>query len=1100
MIPQGYEQEGIYDDLKQVTYASMEQAKATVAGAEYGARNLAASTVLGAQRLISDVGKLIPSNPLPNLHPFTAVRHGLYAHEMSLGGDMAAMFGRGIPETTTAYEFQELAARDFGQRTTNAIAATGMYGAGMIGGTVLGGKMLTSGVKAGFSAGKAMATARGAGMIGKGLMAGGGAIAGALPGVAAYMAMDMTVGKIMDDVADRQDVMNFLEASSFRYIQGQGADVDERFGAGFNRSAQARIAESIKKIDLQDPRFNMEDLKGILEKGTELGMFGGTRDAQDFSQKFKDLTTNLKQVTKILHQSLNDGMETLKSLKEIGITGTTNVSAAIQHADVLGTATGRTAAEMLSIGRQGAEMVRGTGVSMGTGASMMQQTFAMMGAAADSGALSGELVAQGGGVGALSQKVMARHLQNLNTNFGKGAMLSVLGAGGEVDVNKLDALASGEMSLGQIYRGASRNISTPGAYVDAVINRDKNLRTVTEQYGGMGGAMVSMGMEISKARELSRATGRSVRDTAKFLALKSGESEAEFEARFAILDNVEKYEREQGTALDISMRKARGESLREMTNFGAILGDKLDRLINPVSTYVGRKIDAVSENITDVYRSAADTITEKITGVRTARTQAISGSDLADIFIGGKIDVEADPTRRLLETYNFSEGELTKFEAESRKFKEMDKDFLDRSRSTNMLRAASRGVGGFAEAVFGKNYDALTRDEKMFLEAKSRQFAPKLAEELKTRRLESKKQMRDLYATRLQESQVNTEERREALSDARENLLDDMLDGSAKDLMEDIYDEADKDPQAAKNLDTLVISLSNESRYKSTLEDELKKPAGERDERRIEQLRGKLEDAQKKRVEARMSLGKKIKDPERLVAVEDSLGLLANMGALQGQAANLFGARRSLDEALKGDMSVQLEESLKNRFSLIGRKAKESLIGKGASEQRESLQRLLGSIQRGEELSTDDAEELGDIAKLAKSSELASIAGTVMDIKAAERKGQISDVDKLEKFMTERNMLPKDVLDNPKKKTALLNKFFEDNKVQSEKLIQWEVLSKKADRQEGTVFSGGRTNERILESEITTMEGLSKVQQDTVNVINKLKVLSMQLDRRLNAK
>ena len=1098
-MPYQDENTGLTEGLRRATYASMEQARNTMAGISLGAQNLAASTMFGAQQLVSDLGGMIPENPLPNMHPFIAVRHGMYAHEMSITSDLLAMIGKGIPETTTAYEFQERSARDFGQRISNEIAATGMYGAGFVGSTMLGGGLLTKGAKKGFGAGKALAAARNMGKIKTGMMAAGGAVAGAVPGVAAFMAVDMAVDKIMQDVEDRQDVMNFLEASSFRYMQGSGPDIDEKFGSGFSRNAQKRIAESIKEIDLQDPRYDMQDLKGILEKGTELGMFSGTRDAQDFSNKFKDLTTNLKQVTKILHQSLNDGMETLKSLREIGITNPNAVSATLQQADILGTATGRTAAEVLSMGRQGAEMVRGTGISLATGSSMMQQTIAMVGSAANTGALSAEMVAQGGGVEAISQKVMAGHLRNLNTNFGRGAMLSVLGQGGTVDMNRLHSLASGEMTLGQMYRQGAQNIASPGDYVDAVINRDKNLRTVTAEYGGMGGAMVSMGMEISQAKELARFTGRSVRDTAKFLALQKGETEADFESRFAMLDNIDEYENKQMAAQEVAMRKARGETLREMTNFGRILGDKFDRLINPLSTAVGRGIDYVNEGITDVYRSAADTITETITGVKTTKAERITDQELVDLFVGGKIDVKADPRRDRLETYNYSDRDMKKFEEKSEKYKELDKIFVDKMKDYENFRTMGQGADAFSKTMFGESFDSLSRDEKMFLEKKAEQYAPEMAEKLKERRLEARKDLRDDYAEQLMASKQDTEQVEEELENARDKVANFAIFNAfdkAGDLIEDVYDNADKDPKAAENLDDLVTSTADVRRIQRNLKRAREKPESDQNPELIKRLEEKLSDAKKVRDDSRLELAKKVKDPEGVAQITEALEGTATEPLLN-LGLQLGDTRKRFQNLLQEDKAAQLEASLKDRFSMMKKDTQDRLIGKGAAEQREALDTLLSSIAERKKLSAEDAEQLGEIAKLTGSSQLASISSTVLDVQMAMEKGQISDKDKLEKFMNDRGMIPKAILDDPKRKSQLLDAFFEDNKVQAEKLIQFDVLNKQTDRAGGTRFAGGRTNERILETEATTMQGLSEVQQRTAAVISQLTRLSLELKRNM---
>ena len=206
------------NDIQQVSEASISSAQLAVQGATAGVQQYASIVTGGMERMMADLGRMMPAAPSVNVHPFLQARHGMYGHEMSVTGDIKAMFGAGTPETTTLYEYQAMAREDIGRRVGMATTFGGMYAGGAAAGWVAGGKALGA-VPGAFRAGRAFAAARGAGAVGAAAMGGLAATGIGLAGVAAFTAIDASVGKIVEDVQDRQDVMNFLEASSFRYMQ-----------------------------------------------------------------------------------------------------------------------------------------------------------------------------------------------------------------------------------------------------------------------------------------------------------------------------------------------------------------------------------------------------------------------------------------------------------------------------------------------------------------------------------------------------------------------------------------------------------------------------------------------------------------------------------------------------------------------------------------------------------------------------------------------------------------------------------------------------------------------------------------------------------------
>jgi hypothetical protein len=239
-------------------------------------------------------------------------------------------------------------------------------------------------------------------------------------------------GSVMDAVGQRREINNFLEQSSFRYVGVGSAMADPRRG-GMAVDARRQSVEMIRQMDIADPMMSTEDLTNILQQGTQKGMFIGTQNMDDFKKKFKDLTDSVKYVTRTLNQTLDEAMGTIKELKGIGI-DPGQAKGIISTADMQGRLAGRTGAEMINLGVQGAEMFRGTGVSMGIGAQATMMNLASIRASRDAGLLSTEAIAQAGGEESLALRLNASGLA-----FGQSAMGRGMGAA--FSLQELDNLA-----------------------------------------------------------------------------------------------------------------------------------------------------------------------------------------------------------------------------------------------------------------------------------------------------------------------------------------------------------------------------------------------------------------------------------------------------------------------------------------------------------------------------------------------------------------------------------------------------------------------------------------------------------------------------------
>lgn len=317
--------------------------------------------------------------------------------------------------------------------------------------------MGTAAMGAGFNlAANTMGGAAGAGLAS---YLGMGAIGTLGLSMAGGMAFTAPVAAAADRAADNIAIQSALASGSFRFYQG--GDTDSVTGRGFGRTTRANISNAIMKMEASDARFNTTDYRQILEGGMQMDLFSGTRDADDFKQKFKGLVETVKTVSSTLHTSLREGLETIRGLRDMGVTDPVAQQSMVLRAETMGRASGRTGMEMMQIGQAGAEMFRGTGISMQRGFELNQQNATMVRQMLNSGAISRDTVAHAGGELSLAQQMSANALGSFQTTMGRGFMMAAFNSGNmSLDPNMIAKVAGGDVMSGM--SNAAAVMSNPG--------------------------------------------------------------------------------------------------------------------------------------------------------------------------------------------------------------------------------------------------------------------------------------------------------------------------------------------------------------------------------------------------------------------------------------------------------------------------------------------------------------------------------------------------------------------------------------------------------------------------------------------------------------
>ena len=490
----------------QASYYGDDQAAATGMRSSYGdsaytamrgAGAFGAGAYQGLGNMFSQLGSMIrPVTYTPPARVQTGY-YGNYVQETGFLRGLTGMFGlNDVPRGTSAYEYNLRGAGDFGQRV-----ASGVTAAGVMAGSIAAGYSL-SGV------GSAIG-----GTLGAAFGPVGAAVGSYVGGMGASFVGAMGGDYLLNQVAAKQNLGNYLEASSFRFVGAGSSMVDPRFQAGMSRKARDEASSYIRGLDTKDPTMDTADLSTILQESTRLGLFTGTQDMDDFKKKFKDITENVKTVSKFLHTTLKEGLETIKQLKGIGIDVADSGTMAVQAA-ALGRVAGRTGSEMLGIGLQGAEMYRGTGVDMGIGAQATIMNLAQIRSARDAGLLSQQTIAQMGGEEAFALRKTASNLQFAQSSIGRGfnaAFFNPAMGNGGFDAKAFEkSIQSPNMSVEQQIIQSARNLGSPEAATTYMANQEKFVEAMQSAYGKEGADLSRVSSITAMAEYYSKMMGGKV--------------------------------------------------------------------------------------------------------------------------------------------------------------------------------------------------------------------------------------------------------------------------------------------------------------------------------------------------------------------------------------------------------------------------------------------------------------------------------------------------------------------------------------------------------------------------------------------------------------
>jgi hypothetical protein len=301
---------------------------------------------------------------------------------------------------------------------------------------------------------------------------GGGALVGGLIGSALGPLGTLAGSYIGEEIGG--DIYGALSTSEARNML-EAATPSTTFGRGFDKTQRTQIAQHMRGIGLGTD-FSVREVNKFVAQGMQAGLFTGIQDVDSFEQQATKLMGAIRNVSKGLRVSAEEAMETIGSMRGLGVTdiGTAQgiITQTAGRARMFGQDPAALMQQQMAMGQAAVQMgFRAEAGMVGVG----ELQSGIMGAM-QRGAMSAQQLADIGGVEGGAQGITAGGLQFLRNPF-----MRAMAASGQVggfmsgNINPMQAMNQASMTLGG--RGGA------GAMLNFLVNE----RDIMSDVGAMGG-------------------------------------------------------------------------------------------------------------------------------------------------------------------------------------------------------------------------------------------------------------------------------------------------------------------------------------------------------------------------------------------------------------------------------------------------------------------------------------------------------------------------------------------------------------------------------------------------------------------------------------
>jgi hypothetical protein len=250
-----------------------------------------------------------------------------------------------------------------------------------------------------------------------------------------------------------------LYANSHRFIRfgDPGASI---MGAGMSFNSSVHMAQQIQRSALNDLSMSQQDYTAVAMTGMKSGQLDHTRSMQEAIAEIRKLGKAASEVSRTLHISAEQAAQAMGQLRQVGILDVADQKRTLNKMNAAAQVAGMSFGDMMNIANPVMQLGAQIGVGAQGAALATGQTVARLRDLSRGGLISGAVMAQGGGVEGMSQRIMGAEMNYAASNAG---YYSMLGGG----------TAQGADFYGSLRRGMAETYGRKGmqGYFDAEFHK-----------------------------------------------------------------------------------------------------------------------------------------------------------------------------------------------------------------------------------------------------------------------------------------------------------------------------------------------------------------------------------------------------------------------------------------------------------------------------------------------------------------------------------------------------------------------------------------------------------------------------------------------------
>lgn len=490
--------------------------------------------------------------------------------------------------------------------------ASAMLPVASLGMGLLGLDPLSLGMRAGFGVGGTFG-------LGAGVAAGAGVASVAGMGA---MAASYAANQGLQGMQQQQALNNSLR-QNFTFQNQWG-------GRGFDRQSMSQIGQGIRQMSTQQGHMgemhSFEELSRLAANMGRMGMGQNIRSAREFSDKFKQMVTGLKEIAQEFGTTLEEAQKMMAGMRNVGVFKTGDVTAMARRISAGALAGNMSTSEFTSMQSIGAQISRSIGGLGRSGQAAGVQALTHVGSALASGVLTEQQIYETTGLsGAEGRRAMAtgmleREGQFFSSRLGRRALAAMAGRNGRLDRESVERFMNGDIGTDETMQMAGQNLSKIGR-ANFIRNEGRLRGEAMAQFGGTGHAMVMQGW--LRKRGIDVGTGGSdEQDRALiFMQRRLGMGTEEAENMVRMIQGMPEMMRQRNDSASLE-QYARGE--RERLSKQGLEGVK--RKIEKFSSDVNNTLRQAGA---DMYKDISDRI-ESFVNILTDTKQSLAPEGMAE--------------------------------------------------------------------------------------------------------------------------------------------------------------------------------------------------------------------------------------------------------------------------------------------------------------------------------------------------------------------------------------------------------------------------------------------------------------------------------------